>query len=124
MSEERLKILQMLQDNKITAEEAEALLRQVRDDDERPRYDRPDWERPRYDRTDWERPNNQYRPDYAWVDDLRAVIGDTASSIGDAVRDAINSNGSVFETRREIFTAVPKADGGIRDLGLKARMRR
>jgi len=38
MSEEKLKILEMLKDGKITADDAVALLKQVRDDDKHPHY--------------------------------------------------------------------------------------
>lgn len=131
MGEERLKILQMLEDGKIKAEEAEALLRQIHDGDdrprdyqperERPRHNRPDRERPHYNRPDRERPYYEYRPDYGWLDDLRTVIGNTADSIGDAVRDAINSDESPFVSKQERFTADLNADGEIRELAFEGK---
>jgi len=105
MSEERLRILEMLKENKITVEEAEALLKQIPEGDPYASYSRRDWERPDY----------QGKPDFGWINDLRSVIEEAASNLGEAVQGAINSNGSVFTPKVEIFTAVP--DGGeIREL--------
>lgn len=98
MSEEKSKILEMLNDGKITAEEAMELLKHVQDDSE--------WTRPR--RQDWEQwiPN---RPDFGWINDLRSVIGETT-------RNAMFPDEFMFNARQEKFTAVSNIDGDIRSL--------
>jgi len=98
--------LKMLEDNKITAEQAVELLKQVPDSDSGARYAREDRGRS----------NDQYSPDLGWIDDLRAVIEDTAANIGSAVRDAINANEYGLSPRHERFTAMPNANAGIREI--------
>ena len=111
MSEERLKILEMLNDNKITADEAAALLKQVQDSDNHSRNDRRDWNRPYY-------PN---KPDLGWINDLRSVIEETASNLGEAVRDAINPNDSIFAPNKETFTAILNESSEIRELAFEGK---
>lgn len=102
MKEERLKILEMLQEGKITTEEALELLKQVPDEDERQYEDRrPIWEqRP---------PHTHYRPDFSWIEDLRNAVEET-------VRSGLYPDEDVIGTKREKFTFNSDIGDNIRAL--------
>ena len=106
MSEEKLKILDMLKEGKITADEAVALLKQVQDDDNRHRDYRHNWERPYY----------PHKPDFSWINSLCSVIEETSSNIGEAVWDAIKSNEPKFASMLENFTAFSNINAEINEL--------
>ncbi len=102
MSEEKLKILEMLREGKITTDEAMALLRQVQDEAERPRHSNwPELEpwMPRL-----------LRPDFGWINDLR-------SSIEETTRNVLQSTDELmFGTREEKFMSSSNLGDGIRTL--------
>lgn len=102
MSEEKIKILDMLKDGKITTDEAMALLKQFQDDSERPpRHHQQDWE----DRT----PRYSYRPDFSWINDLRSTIEETAQNV-------LFPDESLFNAKQEKFITSSDISGEIRSL--------
>ncbi|MCL1828815.1 MAG: DUF4097 domain-containing protein [Oscillospiraceae bacterium] len=114
MSEEKIKILEMLENGKITADDAVALLKQLKDDGGgRHDHYRPDWKQ--------RIPHYHYRPDFGWIGDLRSAFEETASTIGEAVRDAIGPNDVIFSADRETFSTSAEMGGEILELSFEGK---
>lgn len=107
MSEEKIKILDMLKDGKITTDEAMALLKQVEDDSDRP---------PRHHWQDWEfrTPHYSYRPDFSWINDLRSTIEETS-------RNVLFPDELLFNARQEKFTTGTNIRGDILTLAFEGK---
>lgn len=103
MSEERLRILEMLKEGKITTDEALELLKQVPEHDEPNRNSQRDWD-------EWGSHAGQYSysPDFSWIDDLRNVIKETTQNV--------IFPGDFFGIKEERFYAESDLGNGIRAL--------
>lgn len=102
MSEEKLKILEMLREGKITTEEAMALLKQVQSDNEHPH---------RFYSHDWDHivPHHP-RPDFGWINDLRSAMEETTRNV------LFSTDELMFGTSQEKFTSSSNIGDGIHEL--------
>lgn len=122
MSEEKIKILDMLKEGKITAEQATELLKHVSDEDGG-RYG--------YHQYRWESylshlPN---RMDFEWINDLRSALKDKAYDIARDVHDITQDisfpdeymDEIMHSSEQERFTAGLSCEGGIRELAFDCK---
>lgn len=101
MSEEKLKILEMLEDGKITSDEAVALLKHVQDEDECRYTNWPGWVplTPRLP-----------KPDFGWIRDLRFAVEETTRNVLRSTEEL------VFGSSQEKLTSGFDIGNGIRAL--------
>lgn len=101
MSEEKLRILEMLKEGKISTDEALELLKQVPDREDQNQYHRQDSE-------EWES-RYSYTPDLNWIDDLKNAIKETA-------QNAFFPGDFLFGSREEHYTTEANVGNGINSL--------
>jgi len=105
MSDERLKILEMLKEGKITADEALNLLEQVPDGNGRggrQNSDRHFWDD---FRSETQNPYPFYNFDWDWIDDLK-----------ETVQNAAYTGGFFFGGKEDIYKAEAEIGNGVREL--------
>lgn len=104
MSEERLRVLEMLKEGKISSDEALELLKQIPEEDESRGNNHRDWD-------EWgSRPGQYtYTPDFSWIDDLRTVIKETTQNV-------MFPGDFLFGSKEERFYAESDMGNGIRAL--------